>query len=93
MGDALTRAEEIAFGHGFDAGIAHQKKAAPSPKAKQYRDEAIAARADLANLRARVNAVVVRLLSDVSPRPIETAIEKLQDALAEPFTQSQQENA
>lgn len=34
---ALAR-EEAAFKRGFDAGVAHQKKAGPSPRAKQYRD-------------------------------------------------------
>lgn len=32
-----TRLAELKFKEGFDAGIEHQRKAAPTPKAKQYR--------------------------------------------------------
>lgn len=42
----LTRAEELAYKRGFDAGIAHQKKADPPPKAremKKQRDDLLAA--------------------------------------------------
>lgn len=35
----MTPAEEQIYRAGFDAGRAHQKKAEPPPKAKQYRDE------------------------------------------------------
>lgn len=37
-GKTRERLAEEAFKRGFDAGVEHQKKAAPSPKAKQYRD-------------------------------------------------------
>lgn len=55
---SMSRAEERAFKRGFDAGLEHQKKAAPAPKAKQYRDEAVVARALGANLAAEVRALL-----------------------------------
>ncbi len=47
---AIKRGVEEAFKRGFDAGVAHQKKADPPPKAKQLRDllnEAVGALQDL----------------------------------------------
>lgn len=55
------RERELEYKRGFDAGITYQKQADPPPKAKQYRAEAIEARAALINLIAQVGAVVGKL--------------------------------
>lgn len=50
----FERAAEIIFKRGHDARGREEKVL--TPKAKQYRDEAVSARADLANLRAEALA-------------------------------------
>lgn len=85
----LRRALEESYKRGHDAGVAHQRGAKPPLKAREYRDQAVEARAELANLRARVGVAVTTLLSSVSLHDerlrfiIDGAREELESALAE----------
>lgn len=90
-GVTRERLAEVKFKEGYDKGFADGKKADPPPKAKRYRDEAIEARGQFANLRARVNVVVMRLAHadgdahvpcDREPAVVE-ALADLREALVE----------
>lgn len=57
-----TRLAEINFKAGFDKGVEFQKKAAPPPKAKQYRDALKAALDALREAHVEIPAPAMTLL-------------------------------